>query len=190
MKHSVFERLCRQFFIPDVDLFASRLNRQLGCFVTSFSEPGAFAVNAFSLCWAPYKPYLFPPFNLIGKVLCKVLQDKVDEALIVLPYWPSQIYFPVFLGCLCSIPVRIPRHGDILTLVHDGSLHPLGKSLQLVAAVVSGRPWRVQAFQHSLWNSSSTLGQQGCASSMSMLGKSCICGNILGQVIHFGVLKQ
>lgn len=190
LKRSIFVRLCKQYFTPDVDLFASRLNKQLDCFVSWFPEPGAFAVNAFSLSWSGFSPFLFPPFNLVGKVLNKVVQDRVEKALIVLPYWPSQSYFPIFLENLCSFPVRIPRHGDLLTLVHSGESHPLGRNLQLIAAVVSGKPCRVQDFRQTLLGSSLTHGQVEHVSSMTVLGESGICGHILGQAVRFSVLKR
>ena len=189
LKSKIFIRLCKQFFTPDVDLFASRLNKQLDCFVSWFPEPGSFSVNAFSMSWSGFSPYLFPPFNLVGKVLNKVVQDSVEKALIVLPYWPSQSYFPVFLENLCSFPVRIPRHVDLLTLVHNGKCHPLGRSLQLIAAVVSGRPCRVRDFRKTLLDSSLTHGQVEHVSSMTVHGKNGICGHILGQAVHFSALS-
>ena len=75
-KKRIFLRLCVQFFTPEIDLFASRLNKQLDCFVSWFSEPGAYAVNAFSISWSSFNPFLFPPFNLVEKVLNKVVQDR------------------------------------------------------------------------------------------------------------------
>ena len=86
LKSKILIRLCKQFFTPDVDLFVSRLNKQLECFVSWFPEPGSFSVNAFPMSWSGFSPYLFPPFNLVGKVLNKVVQDSVEKALIVLPY--------------------------------------------------------------------------------------------------------
>ena len=43
----VFKQLTALSFVPEVDLFASRLNCQLTPFVSWKPEPGAWAVNAF-----------------------------------------------------------------------------------------------------------------------------------------------
>lgn len=44
LKTDIFERLCQHFFLPDVDLFASRLNKRLEKFVSWFPEPDALFV--------------------------------------------------------------------------------------------------------------------------------------------------
>ena len=68
LKREIFDRICKQFFLPDVDLFSSHyLNRQLDKFVTWYPKPGSFKVNAFSFSWTDYCPYTFPPFNLTSK---------------------------------------------------------------------------------------------------------------------------
>ena len=54
LKREIFVRLCENFFIPDTDLFASRLNKQTEVFVTWFPEPGTFHSNAFSMSWYGY----------------------------------------------------------------------------------------------------------------------------------------
>ena len=71
----VFKQLSALSFGPEVDLFASRLNCQLALFVSWKPEPGAWAVNAFSLCWTALKFYAFPPFIILGRVLAKIQQD-------------------------------------------------------------------------------------------------------------------
>ena len=43
--------LSQVFYIPWVDLFASRLNRQVDLFVSWKPEPEAWAVDAFSISW-------------------------------------------------------------------------------------------------------------------------------------------
>lgn len=42
-------------FVPDIDLFTSRLNAKTDCFVSWHPEPGAMAVDAFSISWANFK---------------------------------------------------------------------------------------------------------------------------------------
>lgn len=119
LKKEIFQRLSIQCLTPDIDLFASRLNFQVEKFVSWFPEPGAFTYDAFSFSWKSYIPYIFPPFNLIARCLNKIVQDEVNRALLVVPHWVSQPWFPLLLSMIVSFPVRIPRHKDILVLPHN-----------------------------------------------------------------------
>ena len=38
-------------FRPDIDLFASRLNKQFDCYVAYRPDPGAAAIDALSIHW-------------------------------------------------------------------------------------------------------------------------------------------
>ncbi|KAL4225084.1 hypothetical protein ACF0H5_015778 [Mactra antiquata] len=189
LKQDIFNRICEQFLTPDIDLFASRLNKRVHRFVSWFPDPFASYVDAFSISWYQFIPYLFPPFNLVGKVLNKLVQDKVDKAILVFPYWPSQPWFPLLLNCLSSYPVRIPRHRDVLTLPHSGEPHPLSKRLKLVTAIVSGNPLKTEEFRKHLQASLSNPGQQELPNSINMHGISGIFGTLSGLVIHFTRLK-
>ena len=60
LKREIFERLCSQCFLPDVDLFASRLNKQLSTFVSWFPEVGAYRNDAFSFSWHQFSPCFLP----------------------------------------------------------------------------------------------------------------------------------
>lgn len=190
LKRHMFDRLCLHFFRPDIDLFSSRNNRQLDRFVTWFPEPGPCFVDAFAISWNQLSPYIFPPFTLIGKVMNKIVQDQVDRALIVCVWWPSQPWFPMFLEQLCDFPVRLPRHRDLLVLRHSGQLHPLGKRLKILAAVVSGVPSRIRDFRVRLRSLSSGHGHLEPGSSTSTLGKSGICGTISSLPVPFKPLKR
>ena len=48
----VFQDIISQTFIPEIDLFASRLNAKTAKFVSGHPQPGAVAIDAFSLSWA------------------------------------------------------------------------------------------------------------------------------------------
>ena len=82
LKREIFERLCSKCFLPDVDLFASRLNKQLSTFVSWFPEVGAYRNDAFSFSWHQFSPYVSCPFNLVSKVVTKVISDKSRQSFI------------------------------------------------------------------------------------------------------------
>ena len=150
VKKDIFLRICDQCFIPDIDLFASRLNYRLERFVSWFPEPGAFKYDAFSFCWNEFQPYIFPPFNLISSILNKITQDRVKRAILVIPHWVSQPWFPLILSMIISFPIRLPRHRDLLTLPHNSELHPLRNKMSLVAVTVSGVRLQQEKFQEVL----------------------------------------
>jgi hypothetical protein len=190
LKKQIFSRLARQLFCPDIDLFASRLNYQIEPYVSWTPDPDSYATNAFSLDWSKFNPYIFPPFCLMGAVLNKIRDDKVEQALIVCPFWTNQFWFPLLLQCMISLPVRLPRHKDILSLPHNGLQHPMGKQLQLIGAVVSGNPLQIEAFHHRLQMTSSTVGEREPRSNTRLPGGSGRCGVISNLEIQFTQLKN
>ncbi|XP_060595146.1 uncharacterized protein LOC132749435 [Ruditapes philippinarum] len=189
LKDDIFQRLCKHTFIPDVDLFASRLNKRLPRFVSWFPEPGALAVNAFAISWSNFTPYIFPPFNLIGKVINKIITDEVDKALVVIPYWFTQSWFPLLLDILSDFPISIPRHTDLLVLPHDGQKHPLSKRMKMVGVVLSGKRSKIQDFRKKLQVSYLTHGLKVHVNSTQVLGVSGVFGIISEVPIHFVPLQ-
>ena len=86
----LFDRICDHFGLPDIDLFASRLNNKLPIYVSFTPDPGAFAIDAFTIAWNQFNFfYAFPPFSCISKVLRKIVHDQATGVLVV-PWWPSQ----------------------------------------------------------------------------------------------------
>ena len=196
-----------------MDLFSSRLNRQLDKFVTWYSEQGSFKVNAFSFSWTNYCPYIFPPFNLIPRVINKLVEDNVEQGILIAPLWMSQSWFPLLMSNMISFPVRLPRHVekkgkkkvqgvpqsqtaalprpqkeeedvDLLTLPHSGQAHPLArKKLTMLAVLLSGRECRCKEFQHQLLISSSHPGNGEPRNNTVWPGKSGIFGIFLERQI-------
>lgn len=133
--------------MPDIDLFASRLNKQLNKFVSWNYNPEAYQVDAFSVSWSKFCPYIFPPFKLIGRVINKIFDDCVKQAIIIIPLWKTRICFPLVMSALVSVPIRLPRHKNLLTMPHTGEVHPLRK-IRLVACIVSGDHSKILDFQN------------------------------------------
>ena len=72
-------------FTPEIDLFDSRLNAQFPCYVAYQPDPGAWAVDAFTIDWSVLKFYAFPPFSIIAAVLKKIKEDKAT-GMCILPH--------------------------------------------------------------------------------------------------------
>ena len=92
---------CKTWKIPNIDLFASRLNYKCKLYVSDQPDQGAFAINAFQLSWNSLNFYALPPFCIIQKVLHKIQQDGATELPVVLvPYWPTQAWTELFYSTI------------------------------------------------------------------------------------------
>ena len=78
-----FNKICTVFGEPNIDLFASRLNKKIEKYVSFQPDPFAYNIDAFSMSWKHYFFYAFPPFSCIPKVLKKILNEQATGILVV-----------------------------------------------------------------------------------------------------------
>lgn len=139
---------------PDMDLFASRLNNQFSKFASYRPEPGTSAVDAFTLDWENINLYAFPPFSVASRVLQK-LQDNKATGIIVLPNWPTQVWFSKAMRMLIQHPVLLQKSKHLLKLPSRPSqVHPLSQKLSLLVCHLSGNSCKVKDFHKKLQTSS------------------------------------
>ena len=62
LKEYIFHSIVETHGMPSIDLFASRINRELPCYVSWKPDPQAQFVDAFSCSWSHEQFYAFPPF--------------------------------------------------------------------------------------------------------------------------------
>lgn len=137
----VYNSLITKWGNPGIDLFASRLNAKLPCYAAWKPDPCAHFIDAFTLDWSVFKlVYCFPPFSVIGKVLQKIIFSETT-AILVLPDWPTQFWYPRVMSMLVAPLHRIKLQKSTLTLPHDvKNVHPLYPKLRLIGCLVSGNP--------------------------------------------------
>lgn len=135
LNNRAYDRIISHFQVPEIDLFASRINRKCSKYVAWLRDPEAWAVDAFTLDWKNFYFYAFPPFSLILRVLQKISTDKA-EGIMVVPNWTTQPWYPVFLSLLTKPPLVFQPHKN-LTFSFDRTPHPLWKDLSLVAGALS-----------------------------------------------------
>ena len=126
-------------YLPDIDLFASRLNAQVDTYVSHKPDPFATFVDAFTLNWTHFNSYIFPPFSLIPRILQKLEVDEA-EAMIVVPYWPTQVWYTKMLHMLVGKPMFVQPH--IKNLVPPNkprTKHLLWEKLTLIIGFISGK---------------------------------------------------
>ena len=59
----IFGKLCYICSIPDIDLFASRFNKQLGHYASRLPDPGSSIIGAMPVSLHGQHVYIFPPFS-------------------------------------------------------------------------------------------------------------------------------
>lgn len=145
----IFSMLTGIWGKPDIDLFASRVNRQLPRFVSWKPDAEAENVDAFSICWSDFYSYIFSPFSQILKCVQKLREDQ-GESLLICPYWPTQTWWTPMMEMLVDFPRIIPKSVKLLTIPGTDKVHPLHKKLVLLACRVSGKSLNNKKFQKNL----------------------------------------
>ena len=144
LNNNLFKKICSNFFTPDIDLFATRLNNKTQNYVSWKPDPFAMAIDAFTINWNNFRPYIFAPFSLITKILQKIEMDQVDDVIMIVPLWTTQPWFSKMLRMLTCCPFLIPREAGTLH-------HPVRKehgipTLQLLACRLSANGSKIRDF--------------------------------------------
>lgn len=138
LNKNAFNQIMQRFGSPDIDIFASRLNRQVPKYISWLPEPEAVTADAFSVSWTHLNFYAFPPFCLIGRCLQKIQCDQA-EGILVVPSWPTQSWYPRFISMCVQQPFFIPRHKSLLLQPVTNVRHSLYDRIDLLSCRVSGR---------------------------------------------------
>ena len=124
-------------FKPEIDLFATNINTQFGKYAAFRPDPGAMYIDAFSIDWSDLKFYAFPPISVIPMVLPKVKQDSAEG--IVVPFWPTQVWYPAMLKMLVSTPILLNSRKSLLVLPQKpNKVHPVWKKMSMLVVHLSG----------------------------------------------------
>ena len=160
-------------FVPQVDLFASRLNYLVSNYYSEGPDPFASNFDAFSCTW-PDKVYAFPPIHMVHKFIARFLKLNIKYGLLICPFWPSMSYFPTLLNMLFDTPF-------IISASRLANAHHLPRtaSLFLVSSITSDSALS-KAYQKK---------QQPVCYAVSLLQPS---SNILeaGNYLPIGVIRQ
>ena len=137
-KASLQDALSELGFMPEIDLFASRINNQFTKCVSYKPDPSALAIDAFTLDWSKLMFYAFPPFSVIPAVLSKIVADEA-MGVCILPDWPTQGWYPKAIQMLVKERVILKARKDLLSLPsHPKEVHPLWNKLTLMVCFLSG----------------------------------------------------
>lgn len=136
-KRLIYTQIVKQFGNPEIDLFASRINKKCKKFISWKCDPEALAVDAFTVNWEGVFFYAFPPFSLILKCIHKIQTDQAS-GILVFPYWPSQPWFPLIKSLLVGDLILFEPNKNLLSSPFRES-HPLHQQLTLAAGQLSAR---------------------------------------------------
>ena len=187
LHQDIFQKLSLLRGPFEIDLFASRLNKQVCTYVSWKPDPGATAVDAFFIVWDRKPFYAFPPFPLIHRCLQKITADEA-EGVIIVPMWPTQTYYARLMSMLIQRPRLLPRKENLLRLLHSQRSHPLWKKMQLMACPVSGIASRQKEFQKKQEESCCSHGENLPGTSIASISKSGQKFAVKGTLIHMTYL--
>lgn len=157
----IFQDLCHIFGTPSIDLFASRLNKQVAYFCSWKPDPEAAYFDAFSIKWMIFDLcYIFPPFSLITRCLQKTRAERAKGWMVV-PLWLSQPWMGMILRMLVDHSRIIMRRKDVLTHPSSAEMHPIMKHTRLMACLLSGRHSENGAYLQRVQTSSWPPGNPG-----------------------------
>ena len=183
----IFQTLQNKWGPFEVDLFASRLTKQLPKFASWKPDPMAAYTDAFSLDWGQILGYAFPPFALIGRCVRQLRSQKVDQLVLVAPVWPTQPWYPLLLQMCVEPPLLFPMFPQLLT--KGSQLHPLG-NIQLAGWKLSASIIKQQTFQQKLETFCWLPGDKTPVAPMPLPGVSGYAGVVNGKLIHFQHLSK
>ena len=129
----VFQKICERWHRPQIDLFATRFNNKLPLFVSPVPDPGANAIDAFSLPWGDLDAYAFPPTAILGKAVEKLQDCPCKRLILIAPGWPNMTWFWDLVEMSSQIPLLLPQMPDLLTQPFNQTPHRSLSNLNLHA---------------------------------------------------------
>ena len=184
LDESIVSQIFTIWGIPQIDLFASRSNKQLHRYAAWKPDPNAEIIDAFSCNWGESYFYAFPPFSLITRCLAKLRNDRA-ECILIAPVWLTQSWFPSVMELMIDTPRLLPRRVNLLSLPGTLKTHPLHDKMTLMACRLSGKPSKVEKFLSEQPISSWHLGDLGRKSSTQPILGSGFHTVFKGKLIAF-----
>lgn len=121
-----FRKLSKEWGPFTIDLFATRVNKQVERFYSWGPEPGSSAIDALAQPWKNENAWANPPWSLIPKIIRKIRNEKACSLTMITPDWPSASWYPV-LRDLTSDFVLLTACDDLFLPGLLGSEQPVGK---------------------------------------------------------------
>ncbi len=125
-------------FMPNIDLMATRINKQVDRFMAFRPDPDAYAIDAFAWSWEQFKFYCFPPFACISRILLK-LSGENTIGILVTPDWKNQVRYSHLKGMTVN-EIHLPYFPSmLLDPTGRNEEHPMLPRMKLRASLLQSR---------------------------------------------------
>ena len=114
----VFKQICRRWFTPQVDLFATHLNHKLPLYVSPIPDSNAWDIDALNINWAGLTTYAYPSVALLHRVIQNIRQCHCLIILIA-PGWPGMPWFWDLVQLSTEISLQLPVSTTLLKQSHS-----------------------------------------------------------------------
>ena len=118
LRKDVFRYIAHHFYVPEVDLFASRLSHRLSLLCVATSRPLCFSGGCLSTGLEPVEEFYLPTSFATTSNFQKVRSDKATT-LLVAPDWPGQPWYAQIHLMLTGPPYLRPEEKSLLSLPFD-----------------------------------------------------------------------
>ena len=169
----LFGKIAEVFENPNLDLFASRLNKQLPLYVSWKPDPGAQYIDAFSFNWSSIYMYAFPPFSLIGRVLQKIRADQASRGVDGVPPMDHAAMVYGNNGVAGGKPNDSATVSTNTTYSSSGQLSPITQKISSRdMSFVRKAVWKTDQFRSGLPTSLWNLGEKELKNNMQLIFKN------------------
>jgi len=149
----VFSQIQQVMGPLQIDLFASRLTKQLPTFYSWRPDPEAQGTDAFNQDWSQERGFANPPWCLIARCLSQI-KKQAARVVMITPLWASQHWYPTILEMLEEFPRLLPVREDLVILQSEQDFIMSQGVPTLVAWPISGNPLHHKEFLQKLQTSS------------------------------------
>ena len=136
LEPKIFDYVIRQFGRPEIDLFASRLTKQIPVYASWLPDPESCFIDVFTINWNNIFIYAYPPFSIIWRMLQKI-QEECKKAIVIVPLWTTQSWFTRIMELTISQPGIITSR--YLKIPGTKAKHSLYPKLQMLALLISNQ---------------------------------------------------
>ena len=123
----VFQAVDRLLGPCQLDAFATPLNRLLPRFWSRFPCPEAEGVDALQQNFALQKCWCNPPFSLLLPLFHRIRSQRAT-AVVLVPQWPSQPWWPEAMAMLAHPPLLLPPRRDLFLPQSTANVRPVGEA--------------------------------------------------------------
>ena len=145
---AVFKMADRKWGPHSVDLFATRLNRQVHRYVSWKPDPNCIAADGLRFSIGKENSWCFPPEALISKLLAKVVREQATITLVA-PLWPSKPWWPELQALRIDRPILLEPREDLLQTTGLNTFSGF-RHLRLAIWRISGSHWKIARYQTQL----------------------------------------